>query len=146
MDYPEYIKSADELITEIEKFSGSRLHKKEDLLKLVSISLENNQMKNLSDIVFIAKYIKGLMKALQASVNVKDVPNINEIKNDLSENISKVKLQINSLLNFTGNKTKKYFELEYFRLTQDAFANFNELLSDLEWTKMYFNMRKREES
>jgi len=146
MDYPEYIKSADELITEIEKFSGSRLHKKEDLLKLVSISLENNQMKNLSDIVFIAKYIKGLMKALQASVNVKDVPNINEIKNDLSENISKVKLQINSLLNFTGNETKKYFELEYFRLTQDAFANFNELLSDLEWTKMYFNMRKREES
>lgn len=84
------------------------------------------------------------MKVLQVNIDIIDVPNINEIKKDLSENISKVTSQLKSLLEFTGGETRNYFQKEYFDLTQNAFNNFNELLSDLEWTKIYFNTEKRE--
>lgn len=140
----EVFKSPDELITEIEKYSNSRLQKKQDLLKLIKISLDQNQIKNFEDLVFTAKYVRGLMKVLQKSSNANDIPNINEIKSDLSGNLSKVKVQIKALLNISDDDTKKYFEEEYFNLTQESFGNLIELLSDLEWTKMFLNQVKRE--
>ena len=143
MTFFEVFKSPDELINEIEKFSNYRLQKKQDLLKLIKISLDQNQIKNFEDLVFTAKYVRGLMKVLSKSTNTSDIPNINEIKSDLSEKLSKVKEQIKTLLDFSDDDTKIYFEEEYFNLTQESFGKLNNLLSDLEWTKMFLNQVKR---
>ena len=66
------------------------------------------------------------------------------MKKDFSANIQKVIALLKEIL-FLEAPARTYFEQKYFLLKQETLFNMNELLSDLDWTKSYFNesIRKR---
>jgi hypothetical protein len=132
------------LLEEIEEYSNFKLKRKDDLRILIEVCNTNKKTKLFEDLSFTAKYILGLQRVLKKGVINPEINNLEKIKKDYSDNIIKVIEQIKELINLTPGKTKERFDKTYIELSQQGLSNLNELLEDLEWTKMYFNSKKRQ--
>jgi hypothetical protein len=135
---------ADKLIGEIDHFSNHKLKKKDDLRILIEVSIKNGKEKLFEDLTFTAKYVLGLQRVLKKGSINPEISNLEEIKEDYSNNLIKSIEQIEELVNFSSKETKSLFSKTYFELSQQSLQNLNELLEDLEWTKMYLNQKKRQ--
>ena len=131
------------LLEELEEFSGNRLKRKNDLSTLIRLGYTHGQDEIIEDLSFTSKYVQGLFRVLNRASGINDVHNIDLIKTDLSNNIGKVKKQIEQLLTNADDPTKSYFTGNYLQLSQNCMFNLTELMSDLEWTKKYLNRIKR---
>lgn len=140
-----YSKLAADFACEVEKFSKSKLKRKAELIRLYEEALKYRKEKLFEELVFTAKYVQGLMRAVQAGTYSSEISNIEQIKRDFSDNLNKVVVQIKEIIVSAGDEMKSHFENTYFELTQQGFLNLSELLNDLEWSKMYINERKRKE-
>ncbi len=132
------------LVEEINKFSGNQLKRKEDLLILINLGYSNNQKELIEELSFTSKYVQGLFRVLKKSSSNTGVQNIELIKNDVSNNLNKVKEKIRQLISNSDEMTKNHFNEVYLQLSQNNLFNLNELMNDLEWTKKYLNHLKRE--
>jgi hypothetical protein len=133
-----------DFVNEVEKFSGTNLNKKAELLRIYEESIKSGKGKTFEDLVFTAKYLRGLMRVLQNSTNNPQVNSSEQIKADFSANIKKVKDQLKDIISNSDVELKKHFDENYFEMSQEGLTNLNELLVDLEWTKMYLNDQKRQ--
>jgi hypothetical protein len=86
------------------------------------------------------------MRVLQSGASNSEVSSMEKIKADFSSNIKKVMEQIKDIIAGTDEELKKYFADNYFEMSQQGLTNLNELLADLEWTKMYLNDQKRQKA
>lgn len=121
----------------VNDFSNTGLKRRDDLDKLFSVVTSSN--KNLFDtLLFKAKYIKGLMRIFKESSKNADFKR-ELMKDDLAENIKQAKELLKNITRTAGEDIKIYFESNYYVSTPDALVRLDELLSDLEWTKMYLN-------
>ncbi len=136
--------NAADFVNEVEKFSGINLNKKAELLRVYEECLKTGKEKVFEDLAFTAKYLRGLMRVLQNGSNNPHVNSLEQIKKDFSSNIKKVKEQIQDIISNSDEQLKKHFDENYFEMSQAGLTNLNELLSDLEWTKMYLNDQKRQ--
>lgn len=132
-----------DFIEEVEKFSKIKLKRKAELIRIYEEAQKNQKEKLFDDIVFTAKYVQGLMRAVKTASGNSDISNIEQIKKDFSDNVNKVITQIREIITNADDEMKSYFEKTYFEMTQQGFLNLNELLYDLEWCKMYMNSLKR---
>jgi hypothetical protein len=134
-----------DFINEVEKFSGSKLNRKAELLLIVQEAEKNNKQSAFEDLIFTSKYIVGLMKITKNAAENPEVKNMDYMKKDFSANIQKVIALLKEILSSSETPARTYFEENYFMLKQEALFNMNELLSDLDWTKSYLNesIRKR---
>ena len=135
--------TASQFVDEVEKFSHSKLKRKIELLRIYEEALKFNNEKEFEDLAFTAKYVQGLLRVVKTGTVNSEVQNIEQIKKDFSDNMNKTVDQIRKIIAGAGDDLKQHFEKTYFELTQDSFINFTELLSDLEWAKMYLNEIKR---
>jgi hypothetical protein len=133
-----------ELVEEIEEHSGNQLKRKKDLSDLIHLGYSNNQKELIEELSFSSKYVQGLFRVLSKASGNKEIQNIGQIKSDLSANLEKVREKINRLLSNADESTRKYFRENYLQLSPQSLWNLTELLSDLEWTKKYFNQVKRD--
>jgi hypothetical protein len=133
-------------INEVEKFSKTTLNKKAELLRIYEESLKAGKEKIFEDLTFTSKYLRGLMRVLQNGTNNPEVPSLEKIKADFSANIKKVTEQLRDIISNADEELKKYFTDNYFEMSQQGLTNLNELLADLEWTKMYLNDQKRQKA
>ena len=131
------------LVEEINVFSEQKLKRKNDLKILLEMSFKNEKSVLLENLSFTAKYIRGLERVLKKGSMNPEISNIEQIKQDYTNNIKKSIDQIKELISFADTEVNSYFEEKYFKLTQEGFQSLSELLEDLEWTKMYFNQQKR---
>lgn len=131
------------LVEEINVFSEQKLKRKDDLKILLEMSFKNEKSALLENLSFTAKYIRGLERVLKKGSMNPEISNIEQIKQDYTNNIKKSIDQIKELISFADTEVNSYFEEKYFKLTQEGFQSLSELLEDLEWTKMYFNRQKR---
>jgi len=131
------------LVEEINVFSEQKLKRKDDLKILLEMSFKNEKSVLLENLSFTAKYIRGLERVLKKGSMNPEISNIEQIKQDYTNNIKKSIDQIKELISFADTEVNSYFEEKYFKLTQEGFQSLSELLEDLEWTKMYFNRQKR---
>ena len=131
------------LVEEINVFSEQKLKRKNDLKILLEMSFKNEKSALLENLLFTAKYIRGLERVLKKGSMNPEISNIEQIKQDYTNNIKKLIDQIKELISFADTEVNSYFEERYFKLTQEGFQSLSELLEDLEWTKMYFNRQKR---
>ena len=131
------------LVEEINVFSEQKLKRKDDLKILLEMSFKNEKSALLENLLFTAKYIRGLERVLKKGSMNPEISNIEQIKQDYTNNIKKSIDQIKELISFADTEVNSYFEEKYFKLTQEGFQSLSELLEDLEWTKMYFNRQKR---
>ncbi len=134
---------AAQFVNEVEKFSHSKLKRKIELLRIYEEALKFNNEKEFEDLAFTAKYVQGLLRVVKTGTINPEVQNIEQIKKDFSDNMNKTVDQIKKIIAGAGEDLKQHFEKTFFELTQDSFINFSELLSDLEWAKMYMNEIKR---
>ena len=138
--------SASGIIEEIDDFSQHRLNKKTDLKTLYSLSFMEDKGKTFEELSFTAKYAEGLMRVLKTGTNNPEVKNLDLIKKDFTHNMQKIVDQMKEIVAHTDEQIKRYFEITYFDLSQQAMQNLTLILSDLEWAKKYFNMQKRQMS
>ena len=131
------------LVEEINVFSEQKLKRKNDLKILLEMSFKNEKSVLLENLSFTAKYIRGLERVLKKGSMNPEISNIEQIKQDYTNNIKKLIDQIKELISLADTEVNSYFEERYFKLTQEGFQSLSELLEDLEWTKMYFNQQKR---
>ncbi len=136
--------NSENFVTEINSFSGQKLKRKNDLKTIVEICFKNEKITFLEDISFTAKYIRGLERVLKKGSMNSEISNLDQIKQDYTNNINKVVDQLKEIINLSDANVKSFFEEKYLKLTQEGFKNLNELLEDLEWTKMYSNNQKRQ--
>jgi hypothetical protein len=122
---------------------GVQLKKKNDLLIIFEIAFNFNKENFLDDLTFTAKYLCGLIRVLQKNAVNMPAQMLEKTKADYAGNIRKVISQLRSLISESEGSVKEIFEKNYFELTQEALHNLNDLLSDLEWTKIYLNVEKR---
>lgn len=138
--------SASVIIEEIDDFSQHRLNKKTDLKTLYSLSMMEDKGNTFNELSFTAKYAEGLMRVLKTGTSNPEVKNLDLIKKDFTHNMQKIVDQMKELVAHADEQIKRYFEITYFDLSQQAMQNLTLILSDLEWAKKYFNMQKRQMS
>ncbi|MFZ0452691.1 MAG: hypothetical protein WAM24_03010 [Ignavibacteriaceae bacterium] len=136
--------SASEFVNEVEKFSGLNLNKKAELLRIYEEAINSGKEKIFEDLAFTGKYLRGLMRVLQNGSSNPQVDSMDKIKADFSANIKKIIEQIKGIISSADESLRKHFEEKYFEMSQEGLTNLNELLSDLEWTKIYLNDQKRQ--
>jgi hypothetical protein len=142
MNY-EYPKDPAGFVSEVEKFSKSKLNRKAELLRIYEECINNQNITLFEDLVFTAKYVQGLLRVVKSGSLNHEINNLEQIKKDFSDNLNKVVIKIKEIISGTDENFKLHFEQTYFELTQEGFLNFTELLSDLEWAKLYINQKKR---
>lgn len=138
-----YSEISADFINKVEKFSKLKLKRKAELIRLYEEVLKEQKETLFEDLVFTAKYVQGLMRAVKRGTDNPEISNIDQLKKDFSDNVNKVVSQIKEIITSADEEMKNYFEKTYFEMTQQGFLNLNELLYDLEWCKMYMNELKR---
>jgi len=136
--------NAENYTEEINDFSEQKLKRRDDLKTLIEICFTNEKPVLLENLSFTAKYIRGLERVLKKGSMNLEIRNLEQIKQDYLSNINKSVEQLKEIISLANTNEKNYFEETYLKLTQEGFKNLNELLEDLEWTKMYFNNQKRQ--
>lgn len=132
-----------EFVDAVEKFSGEKLKRKAELIRIYEEAAKHDNMKLFEDTVFTAKYVQGLLRVVKSGTQNPEVQNLESIKKDFSDNMNKVVSQLKEILDNADEESKAHFDKTYFELSQESFLNLAELLNDLEWTKMYLNDLKR---
>jgi len=137
------IKDSTRFCDEVEKFSENKLLVKQDLLTLVSSAINSLNEELFFSIAFSAKYVQGLLRVIQQAGTNPEIKNLQQIKNDLTENMEKISNDLRTILAGSEIEVKEMFAEKYLTLTAESFANFRLLLNDLEWVKIYQNQLKR---
>ena len=141
-----YFQISSDFINDVEKFSKDKLKRKAELIRIYEEALKYKNEKLFDDLAFTAKYVQGLMRVVKSGSINPDIKNIDSIKKDFTDNMNKVVLKIRELISSADENLKIHFEQTYFELSQQGFVNLAELLSDLEWTKIYLNDSRRNQN
>ena len=147
-----------DLMIELNDFSGHKLKNIDDLSYINEIALLSGNVKIYYDLQFSAKYVNGLSKILQdnlssglpgdgssrlgerAGISQEDAAE--KIKNEFKTNILKFTELLKELLMHADKETRTEFEKKYLSLTKESMLNLNTLIYDLSWLKKYNNSRR----
>ena len=137
------IENAGQFCDEVEKFSKNKLLVKSDVQMLVLSAISSLNEELFFSITFTAKYIQGLLRVIQQAGTNPEIKNLTQIKTDLTENMEKITDDLRTLIANSNLEVKEKFETNYLALAAESFSNLRNLLSDLEWVKIYQNQQKR---
>lgn len=138
-----YYNDPRELLKQVDGFSDFKLFRRDDLQIIFTEGVKSGNKKLFEELVFTAKYVRGLFKVMKMGEQNPEVKSMEYVRGDLTRNLEKVVEQIRELISGASESDRNYFEENFLQMTTDAFRNLNELLTDLEWTKMYLNGLKR---
>ena len=137
------LESLDEFYDGLVNFSRGKVKNEDDIKRLIELAIKENKLNDLEEIAFSAKITKRLLRIIQNRENTIEDEYFEKIKKEYSENIQKVKIGLEELINHGSDFIKNIFNEKYFLLTHESLANLNNLCGDLEWVKMYLNDIKR---
>jgi len=127
----------------VEGYTGSLLHKKNDINKLIELVVSEKKEEEFERLTFTAKYICGMIRVVKNAPGIPEVSSVDQIKSDLNENMKKGIEQLKEIIASSNESEKDYFEKTYFTLSTQSFGNLTKLFSDLESVKKYINYLKR---
>ncbi|HEX2868983.1 MAG TPA: hypothetical protein VHO03_18225 [Ignavibacteriales bacterium] len=134
--------SANSIVSEVEVLSKNRLKVKDDLVRIVDISIKTDKLSLLGEAAFKAKYLQGLFGIIQRGESSIDEEVLGRYMAEYTENIEEIKKNLADIIEGAGSFFKNIFAEKYFSMTQESLSNLNRLLYDLGWYKMYLNDRK----
>ena len=134
--------SDENFLKETEKFNNHPLNKKDDVQQIVTAAVNLKREYEFHELIFTAKYLRGLLRILNKAPGIPEVENIDYVRSDILENMEKIIDQLRKIVSGTEPATIKFFEKNYLLLNQDSFKNLNLLLADLESVKKYLNYIK----
>lgn len=132
-------KSAAAIVEEVESLSKNKLKMKDDLERLIGLSIKHNRTSVLEDTAFKAKYLQGLYAIIQRGESSVEGEVFVRYMNEYRENIEEIKKNLGSIIEDSGNFIKNIFAEKYLSMTQESLSNLNRLIYDLGWYKMYLN-------
>jgi hypothetical protein len=139
-------KNAADFVNDAEKFSGSPLNKKAELILLVEEAEQNGKSKVFEDLIFNAKYIMSLIKTIERSSPEVPMGNMEHMKKDFSAKLLKTSDLLKQILSLSAENIRNHFETSYFGPPEESLYNLNLLLSDLERIQNYVNEKKRKDA
>lgn len=156
-----------DLISELNKFSGSKLKNTDELEYLVELAKTSHKDKLFFDIQFTAKYLNGLGKILKTGVAAATNKNGNghatgrrldslsgqgkpstseeageKIMKEYQDNIVKLTNYLKDLLLDADESVTIEFENKYLSLSRTSLVNLTTLIYDLSWLKKYYNSKR----
>lgn len=130
------------ILEEVEALSKNRLKMKDDLQRIIELSMKNGRASLLDETAFKAKYLQGLFAIIQRGESSIDEEVFRRYMAEYVENVEAVKKNLALIIEDSGSFYKNIFEEKYFSMTQESISNLNKLIYDLGWYKMYLNDRK----
>jgi len=135
--------SGEDFIKGAEDFTGHQFNHKNDVRDILGLSFSAGKEKDFNEFIFTAKYVRGLMRVIKKAPGIPEADNVDQLKQDISENFKKISAQLRTILSTADVKTKSFFEEKYLTLNEKCINNLNLLLEDLEALKKYSNYLKR---
>ncbi|MCU7496320.1 MAG: hypothetical protein HF314_08270 [Ignavibacteria bacterium] len=135
-------KSAREIVEEVEILSRNRLKMKDDLLRIIELSIKNGSTPLLDETAFRAKYLQGLFGIIQRGESSIKEEVLRRYTAEYTENIEEIKKNLLKIVEGSGNFFMNIFREKYLSLTQESLSKLNRLIYDLGWYKMYLNDQK----
>jgi len=144
-------KKTQELIAELDDYSGSKLKNSLELSYLIEIAGLSEKDKLFYDIQFTAKYLNGLTKILQTNVNLSSGKNGDKISNEearekimgeYKSNMVKLTNYLKDLLLEAHESVKADLEKKYLSLNRESMQNLTALIYDLSWLKKFNNSKR----
>jgi hypothetical protein len=135
--------SDNNFLKEVEAFTSNPILRKNDVEKILELTIEYQKQESFEKLIFTAKYISGLIRVLKIAPGIKEVNSIDKAKNDLNENIKNGIEQLKELIYLGDKSVQEYFDQTYFTMTSQNINNLTQLFSDLESVKKYINHLKR---
>lgn len=135
----EFYGPAKNMTASVSDFSGGRLRRKEDLERLIDLSIKHNRKKELEEAAFDAKFLQGLFSIVQRGESALDEPLFAKYMQEYTEAMTRVKDNLSQIISGAGEFYNKIFTQKYLSLTQESVSNLNDLCYDLSWLKMYMN-------
>jgi len=127
------------LLEEIEKHSGEKITHFDTVGVLIDLSEDNNG-KLFNDLIFSAKYLKGLSTILNKEID-SDTTRMNLTK-EFQDNLALFINQISDLIDSGNIEIKQNFQNKYFEPKPEILFNLFALINDLTLVKNYFNDQK----
>ena len=131
-------------LIKVEDYTSNPIQRKDDIRKIIYAVSANGIEEQFENLIFTAKYVCGLMRVLKSAPGIPEVTGVDQVKNDLSENMKKGIEQLKKIISFSNENDQKYFDENYFTLSNQNLNNVTELFSDLESVKKYINYFKRQ--
>ncbi len=127
------------LLKEIEKHSGEKIMNFDDIGVLFDLSAENNE-KIFDDLIFTAKYLKGLSTVLNKEID-SNTTRMNLTK-EFQENLAFLIKYISDIIDSGNIQIKENFQKKYFEPKPEILFNLFDLINDLTLVKNYYNDQK----
>lgn len=132
------------ILSAIDKLSNDKLNYREDLGRLIELTIQNNKMKVLEELSFQARYSQGLLKIVQNRDNKIEEEYFSKVQKEFAQSVEKIKSSIEEILSNSSPFIKQIFSDKYLQITHASLSNLNKFCSDLGFVKFYFNDLKRE--
>ncbi|MFA5011002.1 MAG: hypothetical protein WC644_03515 [Ignavibacteria bacterium] len=126
-----------DLILDIKEYSGGILKNEFELSALIEQTFSKHGDKSFHDIIFKAKFLKGLSKVMSVSIEQKE--NYDRLISEYSSELKNLTELILNGLNNSNPIIINSFKSKFFDLTPDCLLNLNLLIEDLSVCKDYFN-------
>lgn len=127
-----------ELIENINNDTGQKLRYQYEISLLINTSLNNSLHEEFKELLFSAKYVKGLKKVL-ADRTINRDKYMENMFEEFNLNLQKVIEMMKLIVEKADNVDRKNFNDKYFSLDHQSIVNSLELIEDLSICKQYFN-------
>ena len=126
-----------DLILDIKEFSGGKLKNEFELSALIEYTHTHKTDVSFLDLIFKAKFLKGLAKVMAVSIDSKDYSEkfLSEYSAELNNFIELIQKGLNKSDPIIINS----FKNKFFELIPECLVNLNLLIEDLSVCKDYFN-------
>ncbi|HOI29651.1 MAG TPA: hypothetical protein PLZ15_07780 [Melioribacteraceae bacterium] len=136
-------KNSISILDAIEKLSKGKLNFRDDLERIIEISIEKGTIKGLEELSFQARYSQGLLSIVKNRDNKIDDEYFARIQKEYMDSILRIKSQIELILGHSSEFIRQVFSEKYFEMNQKSLNNLNLLCNDLSFLKLYLNDLKR---
>ena len=134
---------AEKICSAVDDYAKGKLIYKDDLLRLIELTLENNNLEILEDLAFQAKFSQGMVQIIRQKGETFDEEYFAKLKTELTDCFLKIEKDIEKIILHGSDFIKKIFKEKYFSKTQESITNLNNLCNDLACLKFYFNDKKK---
>lgn len=131
----------EKLIDEVNNFSESQILNKYEVSVITEASLFSAKEKLFNDIIFQAKYIKGLLHIVSSQAVNKD-EYMEKIFGEFNKAVERFMKLLEECMDGMSEKVREHFRKRFFDLTHEGMAELLKLAADLALIKEYYNSRK----
>ena len=121
------------LISQLDEFSNGKLNFKTELSELLELSSRYKQEEQLANASFSAKALLNIFNLIQR--NGANTQGYEKLVQEFQEQLHRATTNVKSLVENAPIEMKEKFQSQFFGQTQDCFAEFLSLCSDLRYLK-----------